>query len=150
MGHSAARMMMASPPVLISGGGIGGLAAALALARRGFAVKVLEQAAHVGEIGAGIQLGPNAFSALDALGVGDAVRARAVYTDHLVMMDAVDESEVASVPVGEAFQARFGNPYAVSHRADLHLALLRAPSAPARSSSPPPPGSNASSRMRGE
>ena len=111
-------------PVLISGGGIGGLAAALALARRGFAVKVLEQAGHIGEIGAGIQLGPNAFSALDALGVGDIVRARAVYTDRLVMMDAVDESEVVSVPVGEAFRARFGNPYAVSHRADLHLALL--------------------------
>ena len=109
---------------LISGGGIGGLAAALALARRGFAVKVFEQAAHIGEIGAGIQLGPNAFSALDALGVGGAVRDRAVYTDRLVMMDAIDESEVASVPVGEAFRARFGNPYAVSHRADLHLALL--------------------------
>ena len=111
-------------PVLISGGGIGGLAAALALARRGFAVKVLEQSAAIGEIGAGIQLGPNAFSALDALGVGEAVRSRAVYTDRLVMMDAVDGSEVASVPVGEAFRARFGNPYAVSHRADLHLALL--------------------------
>ena len=110
--------------VLIVGGGIGGLAAALALARRGYAVKVFEQAASIGEIGAGIQLGPNAFSALDALGIGEAVRARAVYTDRLVMMDAVDETEVASVPVGESFRARFGNPYAVSHRADLHLALL--------------------------
>jgi len=112
------------PPVLIAGGGIGGLAAALALARRGFAVKVLEQSAHIGEIGAGIQLGPNAFSAFDALGVGERARARAVYTDRLVMMDAVDESEVASVPVGEAFRERFGNPYAVSHRADVHQSLL--------------------------
>src|SRR3954469_6220718 len=112
-----------SLPILIAGGGIGGLAAALALARQGFAVRVLEQAGEIGEIGAGIQLGPNAFSAFDALGVGERTRSQAVYTDRLAMMDAVDESEVASVPVGEAFRQRFGNPYAVSHRADVHLAL---------------------------
>jgi salicylate hydroxylase len=111
-------------PVLIAGGGIGGLAAALALARQGFAVKVLEQAARIGEIGAGIQLGPNAFSAFDALGIGERARSRAVYTERLVMMDAVDESEVASMPVGDAFRERFGNPYAVSHRADVHQSLL--------------------------
>jgi len=110
--------------VLVAGGGIGGLAAALALARQGFAVKVLEQAAAIGEIGAGIQLGPNAFSAFDALGIGERARASAVYTERIVMMDAVDESEVASIPVGEAFRVRFGNPYAVSHRADVHSALL--------------------------
>ena len=113
-----------SVPILVAGGGIGGLAAALALARQGFAVKVLEQASQIGEIGAGIQLGPNAFSAFDALGVGERARSRAVYTDRLVLMDAVDESEVASVPVGEAFRTRFRNPYAVSHRADVHLSLL--------------------------
>jgi salicylate hydroxylase len=113
-----------SRPVLIAGGGIGGLAAALALARHGYPVKVLEQASQLGEIGAGIQLGPNAFSAFDALGIGDRARSRAVYTDRLVMMDAVDESEVVSIPVGEAFRKRFGNPYAVSHRADLHQSLL--------------------------
>jgi salicylate hydroxylase len=113
-------------PVLVAGGGIGGLAAALALSRQGFAVQVLEQAGQIGEIGAGIQLGPNAFSAFDALGVGERARGRAVFTDRLVLMDAVDESEVASVSVGEAFRARFGNPYAVSHRADVHLSLLEA------------------------
>jgi salicylate hydroxylase len=113
-----------SLPILVAGGGIGGLAAALALARQGFAVKVLEQASEIGEIGAGIQLGPNAFSAFDALGIGDGARGRAVYTERLLLMDAVDESEVASVPVGEAFRARFHNPYAVSHRADVHLSLL--------------------------
>ncbi len=113
-----------SLPILVAGGGIGGLAAALALSRQGFAVKVLEQASEIGEIGAGIQLGPNAFSAFDALGIGERARGRAVYTERLLLMDAVDESEVASVPVGEAFRARFRNPYAVSHRADVHLSLL--------------------------
>src|SRR6476659_11326891 len=115
---------MASDPVIVAGAGIGGLAAALALAQRGFRVVVLEQAAEIGEIGAGVQLAPNAFSAFDALGVGERARSRAVYTDRLVLMDAVDEAEVASLPVGEAFRARFGNPYAVSHRADVHLSLL--------------------------
>ena len=60
--------------VLVAGGGIGGLAAALALARRGFRVTVLEQAAEIGEIGAGIQLGPNAFHCSDRLGVGETAR----------------------------------------------------------------------------
>jgi len=73
-------MMTASKvePVLVAGGGIGGLAAALALVRQGFAVKVLEQAPQLGEIGAGIQLGPNAFAAFDALGIGEIARGRAV------------------------------------------------------------------------
>ena len=115
---------MQNEPILIAGGGIGGLAAALALSRRGFGVKVLEQSAQIGEIGAGIQLGPNAFSAFDALGIGERARSRAVYTDRILMMDAVDESEVVNMPLGEPFRRRFGNPYAVSHRADLHLSLL--------------------------
>lgn len=111
-------------PVLVAGGGIGGLAAALALVRRGFDVEVLEQAAEIGEIGAGIQLGPNAFAAFDALGVGEKARGRAVYTDCMVMHDAVDESLVGRIPTGEAFRARFGNPYAVIHRVDVHRSLL--------------------------
>ncbi len=111
-------------PVIVAGGGIGGLAAALALVRRGFRVQVLEQAPEIGEIGAGIQLGPNAFSAMDALGVGPKARGRAVYTDELVMHDAVDESLVGRLPTGEAFRQRFGNPYAVIHRVDVHLSLL--------------------------
>ncbi|MFZ9314853.1 MAG: 3-hydroxybenzoate 6-monooxygenase [Burkholderiaceae bacterium] len=111
-------------PVLVAGGGIGGLAAALALTRQGFKVKVLEQAPEIGEIGAGIQLGPNAFHAFDALGVGDKARSRAVYTDFMVMHDAIDEYQVGQIPTGEAFIKRFGNPYAVIHRADVHLSLL--------------------------
>ena len=110
-------------PVLIAGGGIGGLAAALALTRRGFEVKVLEQAPEIGEIGAGIQLGPNAFHAFDALGVGEQARSKAVYTDYMVMHDAIDEQQVGYIPTGEAFRQRFGNPYAVIHRADAHMAL---------------------------
>ena len=111
-------------PVLIAGGGIGGLAAALALVRRGFDVMVLEQAPEIGEIGAGIQLGPNAFAAFDALGIGERARARAVYTDYMVMHDAVDESLVGRIPTDEHFRKRFGNPYAVIHRVDVHLSLL--------------------------
>ena len=113
-----------SLPVLVAGGGIGGIAAALALVRQGFAVKVLEQAAELGEIGAGIQLGPNAFAAFDALGIGEIARARAVYTDEMVMHDAIDESCVGRIPTGAAFRARFANPYAVIHRADVHRSLL--------------------------
>ncbi len=109
--------------VLLIGGGIGGMAAALSLARLGLTVELLEQSSNIGEIGAGLQLGPNAFAALDALGVGTEVRRKAVFTDSLIMMDAVDCTEVGHIPVGEAFRARFGNPYAVSHRADLHGAI---------------------------
>jgi 2-polyprenyl-6-methoxyphenol hydroxylase-like FAD-dependent oxidoreductase len=111
-------------PVIVAGGGIGGLAAALALVRQGFKVTVLEQAPEIGEIGAGIQLGPNAFHAFDALGVGDKARGRAVYTDYMVMHDALDEYQVGKIPTGEAFITRFGNPYAVIHRADVHMSLL--------------------------
>ncbi|MBV8617625.1 MAG: 3-hydroxybenzoate 6-monooxygenase [Curvibacter sp.] len=111
-------------PVLVAGGGIGGLAAALALVRQGFRVTVLEQAPEIGEIGAGIQLGPNAFHAFDALGVGDKARGRAVYTDFMVMHDALDEYQVGRIPTGEAFRQRFGNPYAVIHRVDVHRSLL--------------------------
>ncbi len=119
-------------PVLVAGGGIGGLAAALALVRQGYDVQVLEQAAQLGEIGAGIQLGPNAFSAFDALGIGEAARSRAVYTDEMVMHDALDETLVGRIPTGAAFRARFGNPYAVIHRADVHGCLLEGAKASSR------------------
>ena len=111
-------------PVLVVGGGIGGVAAALALARQGHAVQVFEQAPQLGEIGAGIQLGPNAFAAFDALGIGEQARARAVYTDEMVMHDALDETLVGRIPTDAAFRQRFGNPYAVIHRADIHTSLL--------------------------
>jgi 3-hydroxybenzoate 6-monooxygenase len=113
-----------SGPVLVAGGGIGGLAVALALAQRDVPVCVFEQAAELGEIGAGVQLGPNAFAAFDALSAGERARSRAVYTDRLLLKDALDGSTVAELPLDEAFRLRFGNPYAVMHRADVYLSLL--------------------------
>lgn len=113
-------------PVLIAGGGIGGLASAVGLAQAGFAVVVLEKASALGEIGAGIQLGPNAFHAFDTLGVGEAARSMAVYIDQLRLMDALTAEEITHIDLGDAFRTRFGNPYAVVHRGDLHGVFLEA------------------------
>jgi 2-polyprenyl-6-methoxyphenol hydroxylase-like FAD-dependent oxidoreductase len=112
--------------VLIAGGGIGGLAAALGLAQKGIRSILLEKASALGEIGAGIQLGPNAFHAFDYLGVGEAARAMAVYIDQLRLMDALTADEITNVDLGDAFRARFRNPYAVVHRGDLHGVFLKA------------------------
>jgi 3-hydroxybenzoate 6-monooxygenase len=109
--------------IILVGGGIGGMAAALALSQAGYEVELVEQAPEIGEIGAGIQLGPNAFAAMDALGCGPRARAAAVYNEELLMMDAMDESEVGRLDVGEDFRKHFGNPYAVIHRADIHKAI---------------------------
>jgi 3-hydroxybenzoate 6-monooxygenase len=111
--------------VLIAGGGIGGLATALALAQKEIPSLVLEKASQLGEIGAGIQLGPNAFHCFDRLGVGEAARAMAVYIDKLRLMDAIEDGEICHIDLGEKFRARFGNPYAVVHRGDLHGVLLK-------------------------
>ena len=115
-------------PFLVAGGGIGGLAAALALARKGYAVRVLEQSAEFKEIGAGIQLGPNVFRMFERLGLTDAINGFAVYPDNLVMLDGITGEEVTRVPVGsKAFRERFGGyPYAVIHRADMHQVYLEA------------------------
>jgi salicylate hydroxylase len=118
--------MTRAGPILIAGGGIGGLAAALGLARRGFAVSLLEKSPVLGEIGAGIQLGPNAFHCFDWLGVGDRAREMAVFIDHLRLMDAMSGEEIIHIPLQDAFRTRFGNPYAVIHRGDLHGVLLAA------------------------
>jgi len=118
--------MAKRPTVIVAGGGIGGLSAALGLANKGCDVTVLEQADHFGEIGAGIQIGPNAFHAMDYLGVGTAARAKAIYIDRLIMMDGVTGTEIAHIPVDAPFRHRFGNPYAVIHRSDLHGVLLEA------------------------
>jgi len=99
---------------------------ALGLAQKGYRSLVLERSSSLGEIGAGIQLGPNAFHAFDYLGFGDAARNMAVYVDNLRLMDAMSGEEIAGIPLSEAFRERFGNPYAVIHRGDLHGVLADA------------------------
>ena len=115
-------------PFLVAGGGIGGLAAALALSRKGYAVRVLEQSSEFKEIGASIQLGPNVFRMFERLGLRESIDRFAVYPENLVMMDGITGEEVTRVPVGsDAFRQRFGGyPYAVIHRADMHQVYLEA------------------------
>jgi salicylate hydroxylase len=112
--------------IIIAGAGVSGLAAALVLARNGHQVTVLESRDDFTELGAGIQLGPNAFNALDRLGLGDEVRAHAVHVDALRLMDGVTEKPIAILPLGTGYRRRFGNPYAVVHRVDLYAPLLAA------------------------
>ena len=94
--------------VVIAGGGIGGMATAIGLAQKGIRSIVLEKSSRLGEIGAGIQLGPNAFHAFDYLGVGDAAREMAVYIDNLRLMDALTGEEITRIPLGDGFRARMG------------------------------------------
>jgi len=113
-------------PVLIVGGGIGGLTAALALSRKGQTVHVIEKAAEFAEIGAGLQLAPNATAVLDRLGVLAEIRKYAVHPSRLVWMDAIAGTPITSVDLGAPFLRRYGHPYVVMHRADLLAVLLEA------------------------
>ncbi|AOJ94915.1 salicylate hydroxylase [Burkholderia multivorans] len=115
-----------SLPILIAGGGIGGFAAALALSQAGFKVRLLERAQEIKEIGAGIQIGPNAFHVFKRLGITDAVRAKAAMPQRLVMMDGISGEQVVSIPLDDQFINRFTYPYALIHRADLHRILFDA------------------------
>jgi 3-hydroxybenzoate 6-monooxygenase len=113
-------------PFLVAGGGIGGLVTAHALACKGLAVRVLEQAPEFKEIGAGIQLGPNIFRALERIGLKDAVLADAWQPTGLEMRCALTGDVITRLPLGEDFQKHFGQPYAVTHRSDIHAAYLNA------------------------
>ena len=114
-------------PILVAGGGIGGLAAAYALARKGFPVRVFEQAPEFKELGAGIQLGPNIFRALDKIGLKDAVLADAHRPPGMEMRDALAGDLIHRIPLDDPrFLDRFQQPYAVTHRADIHAAFLKA------------------------
>lgn len=112
--------------VIVVGGGIGGLAAAYGIAKLGKKVTLLEQASQFGEVGAGLQVGPNGLRALDALGVLDEVYKLAVFPRRHVFMDALSGKELSAVQFGDSFRERFGFPYIVIHRSDLHSVLLKA------------------------
>ncbi|QFQ94941.1 FAD-binding protein [Streptomyces phaeolivaceus] len=111
---------------LVVGGGIGGLAAALALARAGRRTLVVEQAPRFAEIGAGLQLGPNAMRAFDRLGVLGPVLDTAVHPDRAVIRDAVTGEELTVLDLGPSFRARYGYPYVVAHRHDVLSVLIDA------------------------
>ena len=116
-----------SAPILISGGGIGGLVTAFALARQGLPVRVFEQADEFREVGAGIQLGPNIFAALEKIGLKDAVLADAHVPPAQEMRSAITGDIITNIPLGADFSKRFnGQPYAVTHRADIHATFLKA------------------------
>jgi 2-polyprenyl-6-methoxyphenol hydroxylase-like FAD-dependent oxidoreductase len=114
---------------LVVGGGIGGLAVALALASKGVKVDVLERSPEFAEVGAGLQLGPNASRMLDRLGILRVVHDTAVFPSRMTMCDIVDGHEISTLDLGAGFRARYGYPYIVMHRTDLHAALLAASSA---------------------
>ena len=113
-------------PILVVGGGLGGASVALALARKGFKVRLLEQAPEFGVIGYGIQLGPNVFPMFDRLGVTEAVLQQSIIPQAVLMIDSVDAGVIARIPTGTSFVERFKRPYIVIHRVDLHRILLDA------------------------
>ncbi len=112
-----------SPQVLIAGGGIGGLAAALACSRQGVPVQLFERAAQLSEVGAGIQIGPNVTRILQAWGLGDALAQVAAFPKRLQARDARTGQVLGSLRLGERAQALYGAPYATIHRADLQAML---------------------------
>lgn len=117
---------VASTELLIAGGGIGGLAAALALSRQGAQVRLLEQAPAFSEVGAGIQLGPNVVRVLQAWGLQSALQSVAAWPQQLQARSALTGDVLARLPLGDAMLQRYGAPYATIHRADLHGLLLQA------------------------
>ena len=113
-----------SRQVLIAGGGIGGLAAALACARAGQRVQVLERTARFAEIGAGIQIGPNVTRVLHGWGLADRLAEVAAYPQQLTVRNARSGRQLAVLRLGDVALRRYGAPYATVHRADLHRVLL--------------------------
>jgi salicylate hydroxylase len=111
---------------LIAGGGIGGLAAALAVSRAGWDVRLFERASAFGEVGAGIQLGPNVVKVLQGWGLAGALQIVAAFPERLQVRSAVSGQTLGELPLGAAMTQRYGAPYATLHRADLHGLLLEA------------------------
>lgn len=119
-------MTSGSAAVIVAGAGVAGLSAALALARHGFPVELYERSEELREIGAGLQLSPNATNILARLGVLDAIRRAAVRPEAVVLRSAASLAELARAPLGSFAEERWGAPYLVIHRADLQQALLAA------------------------
>ena len=115
--------MARSIPVLIAGGGIGGLSAAIALAKAGFDATILERSAFTEESGAGIQLGPNATRILGALGVLDAIAPSAFTPEAVWLFDGFTGRRLTTVPLGHRAEGRYGAPYLTLYRAELHAGL---------------------------
>ena len=115
--------------VVVAGAGIGGLTAALALARTGREVLVLERAAALNEVGAGLQLSPNACHCLAGLDVLETVRARAFEPEAIRIRSADNAGDLTRLPLGATVERRYGAPYLVVHRADLQQALFDAANA---------------------
>ncbi len=112
--------------LLIAGAGIGGLALALAARRAGVAVQVLEQTPVLAEVGAGIQLGPNAVRVLDEWGLMEALRGVAAFPEAISVRDAHDGRELGRLRLGSHAVRRYGHAYATIHRADAHGLLHKA------------------------
>ena len=117
---------MSEPQAIISGGGIGGLAAALAVFRAGWGVQLFEKADAFSEVGAGVQLGPNGVKVLHAWGLGSALEAVAAFPDELRVRSAVNGEQLGRLRLGRPMAERYGARYATVHRADLHSLLLGA------------------------
>jgi 3-hydroxybenzoate 6-monooxygenase len=113
------------PDVIVVGGGIGGLSAAFALARKGLRVRVLERSAEFGEVGAGIQIAPNCTRILNSYGLLDEARSLGVLPVSMVMKDALDGTVLTSLDLKD-MERRYGTPYMVIHRSDLHGLFLKA------------------------
>ncbi|PRD64333.1 FAD-dependent oxidoreductase [Malikia granosa] len=111
--------------LLVIGGGMAGLSAALVARRAGLQVTLLEQAEAFSEVGAGIQLGPNAVRVLHDWGLLPELRAVAAFPERLSVRDARSGGQLGGLTLGAAMQQRYGQPYATIHRADLHQILLR-------------------------
>ncbi|GAC35186.1 FAD-dependent monooxygenase [Paraglaciecola polaris] len=112
--------------IIIAGGGIGGLSAALALKRKGFTVHVLEKSDALGEVGAGIQLSPNAMHVLMQLGLSDAILSLGFLPQYATMRHYQDGSEYLRMPLGQEARQKYAAPYVHVHRADLHRVLYQA------------------------
>jgi 2-polyprenyl-6-methoxyphenol hydroxylase-like FAD-dependent oxidoreductase len=125
LGESMARDAPMDHSIAIAGSGIAGLASAIALHENAGHIRIFEQASQFSEVGAGLQLGPNAMRALQAIGCRDEVQAFAYAPPEIHLRDGLSGKLLRRIKLGTTFMQEYGSPYLVAHRADLHAALLR-------------------------